>query len=384
MKKILWGLFVAVTLLSACEFETYREYRIPAYEGAFTWTEVTNKANWSNRLDHSSAWFNNRLWVMGGYNPGVISGDTYLEDVWSSQDGESWDLVTESAPWLGRRGHASVVFDDGSGEAIYVIGGFVVNEKNGYREYTNDVWKSTDGSKWTQIKERTEPELDSLYDWYPRFNHTCVTANHGGTDYIYLIGGVSQLAGFNATYSMKYFNDVWRSSNGVNWEQLPSNDFGYRSEHAATVNPVTQRIYIQGGRHGTIVETETNSSNPVPDFYWLWSSDDGITWTPENDTAEFNQDYMSRAGHHIVFMDEHLFGFPGRNTSNVHLGFSSTSNYTFWRHDPGNLWSVDSEGSDFNARYSYSMVIHDNQVWVLGGETSDHGPNNDVWLGEIK
>ena len=384
MNKILPGLIVAAALLSACEFESYKEYRTPEYEGVFTWTEITKKADWSNRLDHSSVWFNDRLWVMGGYNPGKVSGDTYLEDVWSSADGETWKLEVEKAPWLGRRGHASVVFDDGNGEAIYLIGGFTVDEETGYREYRNDVWKSTDGSRWTQIKERTEPELDSLYDWFPRFNHTCVTADHGGTDYIYLIGGVTQLQGVSSRYSMKYFNDVWRSVDGVDWEQLPANDFGYRSEHAAAVDPATQRIYIQGGRHGVIVEGEENSSHPVPDFYWLWSSADGISWTAENDTAEFYQGYLSRSEHQMVSMGEQLFGFPGKTNSNVHLTFGNSSHYTFWRHDPGNLWSVDSEGSDFNSRYSYSIVVHDGKVWVMGGETGDHGPDNDVWMGEIK
>ena len=384
MRRLILGLGAGAALLTACEFESYKDYRNPDYEGVFTWTEVNRKADWSNRLDHSSAWFNNKLWVMGGYNPGMITGDTYLEDVWSSEDGRVWEEVTDSAPWLGRRGHASVVFDDGSGEALYVIGGFVVNEKTGYREYRNDVWKSTDGKTWIQIKERTEPELDSLYDWYPRFNHACVCANHGGNDYIYLIGGSTQLKDFNGRYSMKYFNDVWRSVDGANWEQLDNNDFGYRSYHALAVNPENQRLYLQGGLHGVIVEGENNSSLPVPDYYWLWSSDDGITWTAENDTAEFNQSYLSRAGHQMVFMGDQLFGFPGRSTSNVHLLFADPGHYTFWRHDPGNLWSVDSEGSDFNARYGYSLVEHEGKVWVLGGETGDRGPDNDVWLGEIK
>lgn len=79
------------------------------------------------------------MWVTGGYNPGQISGDTYYEDVWSSTDGKSWELVTNNAPWLGRRSHQLVNFDDGSGEAMYLIGGFSVNEETGYRQFNNDV-----------------------------------------------------------------------------------------------------------------------------------------------------------------------------------------------------------------------------------------------------
>lgn len=367
-----------------CEFESYSDYRTPAYDGAFSWTEATKKAEWSNRWDHTSLSFDGKLWVMGGYYPGVVSGDTYMEDVWSSVDGVNWSLETSAAPWLGRRGHASVVFDDGSGAAMYVIGGFVVDEETGYREYRNDVWRSEDGANWREIKSRTEPELDSLYDWFPRFNHACVVANHGGIDYIYLIGGYTMLEGYDARYSPKYFNDVWRSVDGVSWERMPNNDFGIRAEHAATVDPTTGTIYLQGGRHGVLIQDSLNSSHPVPDYSWLWSSDDGINWIPENDTAEFNQSYLGRAEHKLVIMENIIFGLPGRTYSNVHFSFSSSGSYTFWRRDPGNLWSVDSEGSDFGARYGYSMVVHDGKVWVLGGDTGSKGTNNDVWYGEIK
>lgn len=380
--NILWLAILAICFVG-CEFESYRDYRTPEYNGAFSWTLVTKKADWPNRWDHTSLSYDGRIWVMGGYNPGLVKGDTYLEDVWSSGDGVNWKQETASAPWLGRRGHASVVFNDGSGDAMYVLGGFVVDEETGYREYRNDVWRSEDGANWTQIKERSEPELDSLYDWLPRFNHNCVVANHGGTDYIYLIGGNTMLEGYDIRYSMKYFSDVWRSADGISWERLPNNDFGYRSEHAAVADPETGRIYIQGGRHGIMVADSLNLTHPNAEFYWLWSSDDGINWIPENDTAEINQGLLFRSEHQLVLMDEKLFGFPGRKASNVHIGFAHPDNYTFWRRDPGNLWSIDSEGSDFGARYGYSLVYHDGKVWILGGETDSQGPNNDVWYGEI-
>jgi hypothetical protein len=381
--NIMWIAILAMGLWS-CEFESYSEYRTPEYDGAFSWTEVTRSAGWSNRWDHTSLYYNDRLWIIGGYNPGAVSGDTYLEDVWSSGDGKSWKLETASAPWLGRRGHASVVFDNGTGPAIYVIGGFAVNEETGYREYRNDVWRSVDGQNWREIKESTRPGLDSLYDWFPRFNHCCVTANHGGTDYIYLIGGYTMLEDHDARYAPRYFNDVWRSADGISWDRMPNNDFGIRAEHAAVVDPSTGRIYLQGGRNGVMIQDSLNSSRPNPEWQWLWSSDDGINWIPENDTAEFNQSYLYRAEHRLVLMDDRLFGFPGRNASNVHFHFSEPAEYTFWRMDPGNLWTVDSEGSDFGARYGYSVAVHNEKVWILGGDTNSKGPSNDVWLGEIK
>ena len=45
---------------------------------------------------------------------------SYYNDVWSSTDGASWDLVTGNAAWSGRNYHSNVVHDN----KIYVLGGY--------------------------------------------------------------------------------------------------------------------------------------------------------------------------------------------------------------------------------------------------------------------
>jgi len=384
MKKNIITAALMLVILSGCEFIPFSEYNIPPYDGDFTWTKVTAHAPWKARLDHAAVAFDDKLWILGGYNPGQMQGDTYFEDVWNSADGAAWQQVNDSAPWHGRRGHAVITFNDGNGEAMYLIGGFEVNESTGFRQYTNDVWKSTDGATWQLIKERSYPELDSLYDWFPRMNHTVVAAQHGGQNYLYLIGGSTMLEGHSARYSMKYFNDVWRSTDGINWENLHSEDYGIRAGHAATVDPVTQRIYIQGGMFGVIFEGENNETQPLPDWRWLWSSDDGIHWTPENDTANFDQGYLGRAEHQMAFYNNTLYAFPGKTNSTVHFHFALKGYYSIWKKEDGNLWSVDSNGSATDARYSYALVNFNQKIWMLGGDTNTNGPANDVWSAEIR
>ena len=104
-----------ILLLISCEYTSLEEYAHPAYDGQLNWTEVTKKAAWPERYDHAALAFDNKLWIFGGYNPGQVRGDTYYEDIWNSADGITWERVSNSAPWLGRRGHRVVVFDDGSG-----------------------------------------------------------------------------------------------------------------------------------------------------------------------------------------------------------------------------------------------------------------------------
>ena len=377
MKKISAVILFAVVLFTGCEFESYEEYGVTPYDGDFTFTELTRKADWKNRYDHAAVSFDGKLWVFGGYNPGQVTGDTYYEDVWSSEDGITWTQEVESAPWLGRRGHKVVVFNDGSGESLYLIGGFSVDEETGYRRYNNDVWRSPDGVNWTHIRGNTEQDLEDPVSWHNRSDHAAVVANHSGVDYIYIIGGRTQLEGKGGTYAQEYFNDVWRSTNGITWTRLVNNDYGRRASHAAAVDPSTGTIYLQGGNHGMIFEAPYNASQPLEDYYHLWSSADGVNWTSTYDSI-VPPSYLNRKEHEMVFYQDQLFTFPGGTTSSMHYSTANSNHYPIWAVDGPN-WFVDSPGTAIRGRHSYGAVVHDGKVWILGGFTSNYGQNNDVW-----
>ena len=75
---------------------------------ATSWTEVNGDAAWSGRWRHSSVVYDNKIYVIGGYD---IS--TRLDDVWSSDDGgATFSEVTGTAGWSGRSGHRSVVYNN--------------------------------------------------------------------------------------------------------------------------------------------------------------------------------------------------------------------------------------------------------------------------------
>jgi hypothetical protein len=367
-----------ILLIGGCEPISYKEYRMEPYTGAFSWERVTKKAAWSNRYDHAAVVFDGKIWIFGGYDSGRLKGDSYLEDVWNSEDGKEWTLVTESAPWNGRRGHTVTVFNDGSGEALYLVGGFEADESTGYRQYTNDVWKSVNGKDWTQIKGRTYPVGNMDSDFMPRMDHVCLAAQQNGTDYMFLIGGTSQLEDFTGTYSQLYFHDVWRTEDGIVWEKLASNDFGMRAELAACMDPATGRIYLHGGTHGVTFDNEDLDNHPGEDYYSVWYSDNGTDWIPD---LTFS---LLRAGHSLILYDGSLWLFPGKIDNQEHTRYAEGDYYYTYRNEGNTGWTLDSEGSAFSGRHSYTTVLFDGKVWVLGGETADNGPNNDVWCGNLK
>ena len=375
-------LLCSLLMIQACTKLFYPVYPIPEYTGSISWELINKKADWYGRWDHSAVSFQQKIWIFGGYNPGQVKGDSYLEDVWSSADGISWDLVTDKAPWLGRRGHSSIVFNDGSGQAIYLIGGYSVNDESGIRQYNNDVWKSSDGISWVEIKTNSHPNSDSRVDWAPRFNHRCEVLDLEGKTYIYLLAGAVIEQDKPGYLGMKYFSDVWRTGDGVNWEKLNNNDFGHRSEHATTVDNNNGIIYMQGGTYGIHDGENTHLDKPVYQWQELWSSTDGIHWEADNDEQGFPQAYLYRTQHQLVHFKGDLWGFPGKSSSSIHFS-KNPDTYAIWKVDKEGNWIVDSEGPPFMPMYGYTLTIHNNKIFILGGNRTDFGPGSQVWSGTL-
>lgn len=109
------------------------------------WELVTEQAGWSPRLAAGAVVFKGKMWILGGIENYFFGDDSHLKsDVWCSADGRTWELVTERAPWSPRAYHQAVVFAD----KIWVLGGgnYVPNH-----QAKNDVWVSEDGVEWTLV-----------------------------------------------------------------------------------------------------------------------------------------------------------------------------------------------------------------------------------------
>ena len=176
---------------SSTDGETWTESTPPREASKDTDGTDGSAANWwTARYDHTSVVFQDKIWVMGGYDGNARN------DVWSSTDGSNWTQVDAAADWKARYAHTSVVFDpDGRGERIWVMGGYDGKERN-------DVWSSPDGSNWTQV--------DAAAEWKARQGHTSVVfPPDGAGKKIWVMGGKD--------VDFKELNDVWSSDNGQTW-----------------------------------------------------------------------------------------------------------------------------------------------------------------------
>lgn len=110
-----------------------------------TWELVTQKAPWAPRAYHIMVNFNNCIYLMGGQN--------FLEffnDCWTTCDGTHWTQATASAPWHVRAGLAAEVFNG----SIVMTGGSYQKPPatpTSPRYFYNDVWSTQDGTRWTLL-----------------------------------------------------------------------------------------------------------------------------------------------------------------------------------------------------------------------------------------
>lgn len=218
------------------------------------WAVATDSAEWRARGLHTSVVFDNKMWVIGGFN------STRQNDVWFSEDGASWTQATASAPWAGRFGHTSVVFDN----KMWVIGGFTGSLKN-------DVWFSEDGINWTQATVTAE--------WSARCYFTSVVFDNK----IWILGG----------YNGNNLNDVWYSSDGVNWI-CATDSAEWRARYDLTSLVFNNKMWILGG---------TNYLDQHDD---VWFSTDGMQWTLATDNAGWY-----REGHTSVVFDNKMWVIGG-------------------------------------------------------------------------
>ena len=299
--------------------------------GSFTtrglhYNSVTSDGAFSKRADHTTIVFDDKLWVISGYE-----GHYYETDAWYSSDGANWSAATTSTPFYGRSGHATVVFDN----KMWVIGGYIGGENS------NDIWYSSDGVNWT---EAIEPPFSG------RVNHTAAVYDNK----IWVIGGHGNSAVGGE------LNDVWYTTDGISWVEAASGaSFEARSGHTTVVHD--DKLWVIGGR-----KSGTGSTGLMND---VWFTTDGAHWSAASPSAAFSK----RQGHTTVVHNNKIWVIGGKSASALENDIWSSVN--------GITWTRATSSAPFSTRHGHSSAIFDSKIWVIGGQQSNSILDrvNDVW-----
>lgn len=207
---------------------------------AFAWAEVGTDALPAALNDHASAVFNERMWVIGGFVPGVPPDAGVKSAVYSSIDGATWAHVGDLPMAIG--GASCLVF----GNELWLIGGYDENSV-GLRK----VFHSADGVTWTEAGSDALPI--ALYD--------LGAAVLNGA--IWVLGGFSDTLGDAS-------RRVYRSTDGTTWAEVGTEALPVALDGPSVV-VFDQQLWLIGG-------WVYSATGPSADVY---RSSDGLTWTPD-------------------------------------------------------------------------------------------------------
>jgi hypothetical protein len=194
-----------------------------------TWVQVSSDAEplSDGRALHQVFSHDGKMWIVGGqtcdeFTPtdeSTKTGSPYYSDVWSSEDGATWTLVSDNNDWAPK---ASIIGNAVKDGYMWLVGGGAYDTESLPRIYSNSVWRSTDGVDWEEVTASAD---------FPVRQYNCVEVC--GEDLVVAFG-----------WSGANMDDIWASSDGENWRQIggaPS------VRHAASMTHINNELYVLGG-----------------------------------------------------------------------------------------------------------------------------------------
>ena len=250
-----------------------------------------------------------------------------------------------------RTDHSMIVFNN----ALWIIGG-----KDNTGSPLGDICKSTNGETWTKITSNA--------DFGARFGHSCTVFNNK----IWVSGGIK----IDDISGVTYLNDVWNSSDGINWIKV-SND-------RETSNYVNETLFSRRAYHNMIsyngklwVMLGESPDGLVGD---IWSSSDGITW---DDRSKI--DIPRKKASVLVFKDvednnyESIFvlGGYGKDSNNNEIALNELVLFK----DKNTNWSKKSDNIGITPFYGAGATVYNDRIWLISGQTGSVG--NPSYLSKI-
>ena len=248
---------------------------------AISWNLIQQHAGWSNRTNFAAFYFQDKIWVMGG-----VHAAGYFNDVWNSVDGINWNLVTSNAPWSARQIYAYTVFNN----KIWLIGGHY----SPFFPYVgNEIW-SFDGIVWTHVD--TNSAQAGIQD-APWQNTKIMTSavSHNGMMFVMTSAGNS------------YSNDIWATPDGIVWTHVDTNptivgiqDAPWGPRAFSSTTSFNNEIYLTGGN--------STSSGTLND---TWVSTNGVNWSQ----IVAGSPWSSRGWHKTFSLNNTLYLLGGGDIS---------------------------------------------------------------------
>ena len=294
----------------------------------------TTRTNMGGFAGHSMTAFKDHLWLVGGDNTNSAPWTVHSE-VWKSKNGTDWKLVTFNQ-FDNRRNHSLLTYKG----KMWLIGG--INDDN---EILSDIWNTEDGMHWNQV--RSLSPLTEIGQ-----NNSIVFK---GRLFIFLGNG-------------REHEQVWSSSDGINWRMETQNAFPVRNHYKTIV--YKENIYIIGGLlRGSELTNE------------IWASTDGIHWFLKRPATSM---FESRINHTAIVFDGKVWIIGGQSwdktgTRKFYGDIWYSSDMKYW-------FKYDKKQPLVKGLHSHESLNYNNKLWIFGGYRPDSSMSDlledNIWSAE--
>ena len=148
-----------------------------------------------------------------------------------------------------------------------------------------------------------------------------------------------------------YYNDVWYSSNGVNWTEATS-AAPWAARYGDTSLVYNNEMWIMGGINGSTYYND------------VWYSSNGVNWTEATSAAP----WAARFGATSLVYNNEMW---------IMGGYGASYYKDVWYSSNGVNWTEATSAAPWAARYGATSMVYNNEMWIMGGFSS--GDLNDVW-----
>lgn len=306
--------------LNAANTQTVGPFIVSPYQ----WQLVSDTLPFTPRDGCGLVNYKGKMWLLGGWDPPYHEPNYTCSEIYSSIDGIEWEYHGE-APWPARHISGWLVHDS----SIYLIG------SDPQAGNLSDVWKSDDGINWIQL-------LDTIPDFIPaRNSHMVCSVNNA----------ILNFGGQPNEYTSENLNQVWRSADGTEWEQLPNAPWPPRGMVLNSCVAGDSTAWLLGG--GRLWDRACYND--------VWKTTDGVDWELVNDSAPWAPRYW----HTVAWYDNNMWVLCGI--------VEQTNNAETWYSSDGITW-YELKYPKYLDRHAASTTVYDNALWLMSGIGS-----NDSW-----
>jgi hypothetical protein len=369
----------------------------------YVWTQVAKEAPFGPRDGGGGVVFGGKMWLLGGWNPGVFAAQC-ANDVWSSKDGATWvqerpntfkdpNAFDHKKDWEGRHYAGYHVF----GGQMWIVGGDPLQGR-----YQTDIWSSPDGKTWTRrdVYTSTPRKIlvtnpdNPLYGQYivdetsrpveaAQFGLRTVPITGTFKNKLFVMGGQRMVKYVDPEYPgapAKAFNDIWQSTDGGTFTALPTegpmwSPRGFVSESVE----FRDRMWVIGGG---LTDDPAAGREKLEFNNDVWSTPDGVRWEESKDRAPFSP----RFWHNVKVFDDRLWVINGYDGPDGGQGSLGDNLRDVWYSTDGSNWYEASPPEVFAPRHAGTAWVHEGALYVGSGNAFGPDaakPDQAKWFADV-